>query len=427
MGTAKPIDLHVRASQVSHLCFETGGILGELHTELGAQALQFDFATFHAILGLMPTLAGHPARLIYDFLKIQADTQPFALAALRLELSKTALNKAVNARANAFYAKYANAPAIIARMHTDFSPGVADSKPSRLDSLAILSDKQMTLLKQAYLADGRTNVVRNTESHLQSETSSSQGLSTSGFTDDKDVNFDTKASKVDAPKDNVKIVDVTNPSGVPMKESIRMGYDQHHTEGWSRGIDNQTITNTDYGYRVPYLENIAQFERAQISLIDERFAQFMAGQNLQFLAAVFQNELQMIDSDVFRAQIAYLNTILLSPIRGIVTGVYKHPGDPVQPGEPVVRIENNQEILIMATIVFSGPIAVGATLTITTQLFGAVGPPTTIAGPIVSVRGKREDDHWEVIARCSNLDGGGDPIFPFGYHFDFDDTTVVVS
>jgi hypothetical protein len=220
---------------------------------------------------------------------------------------------------------------------------------------------------------------------------------------------------------------VTNPGGNPLQEAIRMGHDEHQTQAWSRGTDDQTIVTTDYGYRVPYLENIAQFERAQISLIDEQFAQFMAGQNLPYLAAVFQNELQMIDSDVFRMQIGYLNTILMSPIPGIVTGIYKHPGDPVQPGEPVVRVESNSEILVMATLVYPGPIALGATLTVKTQLFGVAGPPTPITGPIVSVRGKREDDHWEVIARCGNLDPGGKPILPFGYHFDFDDTTVAIS
>ena len=38
---------------------------------------------------------------------------------------------------------------------------------------------------------------------------------------------------------------------------------------------NQTITNTDYGYRIPYIESEAQNERAQISLMDQQFAQFM--------------------------------------------------------------------------------------------------------------------------------------------------------
>jgi len=427
MGTAKPVDLHDRAAQIAHLCFETGGILGELNAELGAEAPHFNFSAFYGILGSMPTIPGHPARLTFDFPKIQADTQKYTLASLRAETNKTAVNKAVNARANAFYAKYANAPAVIARMNSDFSPTITGSKPNRLDILSSLSEQQMDMLRKAYLADGRTDVVRSTESCLHSVLSSSQGAATSGFTDDKDVTGTTTAPKIDAPQDHTKIIDVTNPSGDPVQETVRMGYDEHQTQGWSRGMDDQTIVNTDYGYRVPYLENLAQFERAQVSLIDEQFAQFMTGQNLPYLAAVYQNELQMIDSDVFRTQIAYLNTILMSPIPGIVTGIYKHPGDPVQPGEPVVRVESNGEVLVIATIVYRGPITLGATFTVTTQLFDVAGPPTTITGPIISVRGKREDDHWEVIARCGNLDAGGNPILPFGYHFDFDDTTVTIS
>ena len=48
----------------------------------------------------------------------------------------------------------------------------------------------------------------------------------------------------------------------------------------SKARQDQIITNTDYGYRVPYYEGAAQFERAQISLIDQQFAQFMSNQNL---------------------------------------------------------------------------------------------------------------------------------------------------
>jgi len=28
--------------------------------------------------------------------------------------------------------------------------------------------------------------------------------------------------------------------------------------------------------------------------------------------------------------------------------------------------------------------------------------------------------------KCDNLDSGGKPIFPVGYHFDYDDTTVMI-
>jgi multidrug resistance efflux pump len=195
----------------------------------------------------------------------------------------------------------------------------------------------------------------------------------------------------------------------------------------SENTEYQTIANRDYGYRIPHLENLAQYERAQISLIDEQFAQFMSGQNLPYLAAVFQNELSSIDSDVYRTQIAYLNTILMSPISGTVTGIYKNPGDAVGPGEPVIRVENSDVIFLTATLVYRGPISIGSGVKVTTRLFDMPGPLTTVSGSAVSVRGRHEDDHWEVIVKCNNLDGAGKPIFPLGYHFDYDDTTVSIT
>ncbi len=72
----------------------------------------------------------------------------------------------------------------------------------------------------------------------------------------------------------------------------------------------------------------------------------MSVQNLPYLNAVFDNELNSIDADVYRLQIAYLNTILMSPIPGTITGVYKNPGEAVRAGEPVIRIENNTAVLL---------------------------------------------------------------------------------
>jgi len=45
----------------------------------------------------------------------------------------------------------------------------------------------------------------------------------------------------------------------------------------------------------------------------------------------------------------------------------------------------------------------------------------------VASRGYDEDDRWDVTAKCNNLDGGGNPIFPLGYHFDYDNTTVSIT
>src|ERR1700757_143371 len=135
-NAAKVISLGVRPSVVSQLCFEVGGILGESNVKLGAPAPAFDFPAFYAILGSRPTVPSHPARLIYDFLEIQAAVKPFTLVALRAEANKAALSKAINARANSFYAKYANATDVIARMREFYSPSISQSKPYRLDVLS---------------------------------------------------------------------------------------------------------------------------------------------------------------------------------------------------------------------------------------------------------------------------------------------------
>lgn len=150
----------------------------------------------------------------------------------------------------------------------------------------------------------------------------------------------------------------------------------------------------------------------------------MLGQSLPHLDQVFKNELNSIDSDVYRLQVALLNTILMSPINGIVTGIYKNPGDAVRAGETVIRVENDTVILLVAKLIHRGPIVVGDNMTVQTTLFDEPGPKTTVKGVIVAVQGQSEDDHWEVIVKCSNLDGSGKTIFPLGYHFDYENTTV---
>ena len=172
MGTATPVSLHVRPYQAAHLCFEVDGILEISNAQLGAAATAFDFPAFYAILGAMPTVSGDASRLEYDFPAIDAAVSSFALAALRKEPRKAALNSAINTRQNAYFAKYANAPAIIAMMNNYYSPSVADSKPNRLAVLSALANDQFNELKTAYTADGRLGVVKNTGSVLNSTTES---------------------------------------------------------------------------------------------------------------------------------------------------------------------------------------------------------------------------------------------------------------
>jgi biotin carboxyl carrier protein len=427
MGSAKVVSLDVRPLQASHLCFETDGILGQSDAQLGAAVTAFDFAGFYAILGSSPTTPADPSRLLYDFLEIQAYVSQYTIASLRAEPAKAALNKAINARQNAYFSKYANAPAVIAQINDSYSPYVPDSKPSRLLALSALADQQASELATAYSLDGRTGVVRTTNSTLDSTTRSRGESKETGQSNEENVSLDlpVAGNLPNPPSGGASFAGWTwqGPSNVELQE----GSSGEKTTSTGSAREHQTIVNTDYGYRIPYIESQAQNQRAQISLIDQQFAQFMYSQNLAELAQVFANELSSIDSDVYRLQIAYLNTILMSPIAGTVTGIYKNPGDAVRAGEPVLRVENSSEILLVARLIYPSRISIGSTVTVESPLFEQPGPPTSIAGSVVAVRGERQDNQWEAIVNCDNLDGSGNPILPLGYHFDYDDTTVTVT
>src|SRR4051812_21509423 len=113
MTVAKAVSLTVRPFQVSHLCFEVAGILGESFAELGTTVSAFDFDHLYSAFRAAQTKEGDPARLVLDSdaidgqAKLGANGHRFALAALRAEPVKTALNKAIIARANSVLAKYA--------------------------------------------------------------------------------------------------------------------------------------------------------------------------------------------------------------------------------------------------------------------------------------------------------------------------------
>lgn len=428
--TVKAITLSVRPVQASHLCFEFDGILGELHVQLGSVVTPFDFDGFHATLGAIPTIPGDLSRIKYDFLDIQNSTKKMTLAALRAEPAKAALHKAINGRQNAFLAKYGHIPEIVTRTTNSYSPTVVETKPVLLQVLATASKSQFDDIQNAYLADGRTGVVRSTVSHMTSTTESS-----ATSTDTGSSNENRESSLIPT---SIKLH--TLPPGGGSIAGWGFKGDQPVTEDFvettsgsqttSRGTAQQSdlITTTDYAYRAPYHELTAQFTRARISLLDEQFNLFMSTLNLPRLGQSLLNELNSIDADVFRLQIAYLNTILLSPIAGIVTGLYKQPGEAVRAGEPVIRVEDNATILLTGILSCPAPVALGATLTVSRPSFDGTGPNVSINGPVVAVRGRPEgDDRWEVVAKCSNLDSASKPIFPLGYHFDYDDTIVTIT
>ncbi|MDD5269414.1 MAG: HlyD family efflux transporter periplasmic adaptor subunit [Methylococcales bacterium] len=403
MIVTKPVSLNVRPFRVSNLCFQVGGIIGESFAELGTTVSAFDFAHFYKVFrDANHAQAVDPGRLEFDSDGIDAQTKttpivgarPFALGALRAEAAKAGLNKAINARANAFITKYGNVAKI-----ADFQRAII---PANAIQLALLSDRSEAMrrgLNIEYDNLGRTGVVTTTTTDVTSKHHEEPFVTTTTQVSDKITS--SRAAHEDV------------VSAIAVRNNEKAG-----------AVDIQKIENTGYEFRMPQLENNMRNDRLQASLGDERVAKFMQNLYLDRLEEVYKNELASLDADINQWQVAYLDTILLSPISGIVTGVYKNPGELVSPGEPVFRVEDNSEVLIVANVICRGPIAIGSMLQVKTPLFDSPDSRVTLEAPVVSARGQRDNDHWEVIAKCSNLDASGKTIFPLGYNFDYDTTEV---
>jgi hypothetical protein len=392
MASAKVVALKARSSQISHLCFPSAGIIESLRQvalprkghrplQLGDSVTQFDFSNFYA--GLSQTSSSDASLLTYNSSGILNDSkvQASLLMTLRAESTAAALDKAINARQNAYYAKYANQQEII------------------------------NVMQQIY----NTTSAANALSNIGSPGNSLSTLLQLAETKQQDLNF-------------AYVQLGLLPSVSPNLPNVVAGTSSVLTTTGSLPDTTQTIKNTDFSFQTPSYDVQARYYRTVISLTNQLFSIFMAGQNAPNLIQVFNNEKQSIDLDVKRLQIAYLNTILMSPISGVITGIYKNPGDWVRAGEPAIRVENNQNVILVGTLRYQGPISIGQTLTVTTSPFDSLSgqPQPNVAANIIAVRGHpNEDDLWEVHATYET--GPSFPTLPANYHFDYDNTSVTIT
>lgn len=195
-------------------------------------------------------------------------------------------------------------------------------------------------------------------------------------------------------------------------------------------VQNQTGTNTGYVYHAPATEMQAAYYRAQISLGDQYLAAWAAQLWLPNLDGVLQNQLAGVDLDIKRLQIAYFNTILISPISGVITAIRRKLGDYAKAGEAVVRIEDNTDVILMGTLVYQGiiptpPFSQPPAVTIQTTLPGA-DAALTLTGSILVARSRRLDNQlWDVVLQCDNI-SEGNPVLPLNFSLEPEKTQVLL-
>ncbi|WZO96093.1 hypothetical protein EP7_003073 [Isosphaeraceae bacterium EP7] len=199
---------------------------------------------------------------------------------------------------------------------------------------------------------------------------------------------------------------------------------------------NELITNSSFEqnantrepiYSHPSSEARMRFHRAQASLQDELLNHTVFGLRSAHFERLFDNQLKMIDLRLRQLQVALAQRFLISPIKGVITGIYKDLGEQVNAGEAVVRVENHEDVLIVGRVQSRSMVRLGGAVKLTAKnvLEAAAPEPVTLNGTVAAMRGHDADnDEWDLVLFCDNRGPGNTTKLPINYNFDKDDVTL---
>jgi biotin carboxyl carrier protein len=375
--SGKIAHLRVEPQVAANLASTVGGIVEDVSVTLGDSVTAFSFDQFYSQLG---TTQMDPAVLQYNSAGISAspEVQASVLVTLRAESVKASLDAAVASRANAYYGGLGNIDAIVTQMEKSYGPQVG-AKPGLLESLSGVATTIENTLSQAYAADNRRSVVKQTSDTLTSSDKASFNA-------------------------------------------------------------NSTTEHMDYAYRVPNAEANADNIRTQLSIVDEYASTFLQWKSiLPNLGKVLTDQLAIIDHGIRHLQVGYLNTMLFSPIAGSVAAKRVSAGDTVVAGQPLLRVESGESIYLVGTIIFRGVIVAGTSVATveTSSSLGVPGRALILQGKVVAARGNRHgEDRWDIVVAVDQaggrgVAGGSGPGLPYGiplhYTFAQDDTTIAIA
>ena len=163
----------------------------------------------------------------------------------------------------------------------------------------------------------------------------------------------------------------------------------------------QTSISKNPEFKHPWLENLMRDQRSQLDIQDEILMHETYALKVPEMATIIEREQEILDLEVLKAQLRYMQTFIVSPFRGVVTAVYKDLGEAVQAGESVIRVENDRTLLVVGFVQYRGALKVGRDIRITANNVFESNDSHTIQAKIVSVRGHdtQDDDEWDLIFR----------------------------
>jgi hypothetical protein len=404
--------LTVRPIQSADLAFEMPGMISFQDfdkAKLGERINKCDLES--EIYRLLNESDQSSGLFKFDAESILDKLKGFVLFTLNNRALRAALKQSILVRANAYLEKYSKIKEI-----EDFykeiyaNSDASKSKIKRLESLRQSHEDKIAELVKKYNELAKKVVIDAKSSvkitPLATKTSGHTiGVSSSSHTV-PDVTSKPQILKGGSWKDLESEPDLANASNASL-------------------FSQETITDlVDFKY--PLKDEEIALQRIQLEIQDELLKHQLINLKVQNLSKIMNNERQQLELDITKLQNAFLQTLLISPISGLITAIYKDVGETVSAGEPVIRIENDEELLIVGFIQYRGSLKLKQEVTLATKIF-ETNETKEIPGRLVAIRGHdADDDEWDVIIHCSNAKNPEDRIIPINYHFDKDTTELFI-
>jgi HlyD family secretion protein len=341
---------------------------------------------------------------------------------------RSSLKQAILARANAFLEKY-YAIKEVSKFYEDIYKQSSKDKISRIGELVKIAEEKHTELQTKYeKKDVITKYEVTTKSGIEGDPQPDQSttrvsiLPIATRTEQLVTKIEDGKHTTDPVFNAPGLMGSDNKTIVPFNKDTTIGDEPKilSEKSVTTQENRQTTTTNLVDFKHPSRDASIEYQRVQLELQDELLKHQIVSKKVENMKRIMENELRLLDLDINRLQHAFLQTTLVSPIDGVITAVYKDPGDYVNPGEPVIRVENDKELLIVGFIQFRGLLKLKQKVKLTTSLFE--GAQEIIEGEIVAIRGHdADDDEWDTIIYCKN-----DKQIPINYHFDKDNTTIEI-
>jgi len=419
---AKVHSLSVRPIQSVDLAFEVPGVLSFQDFSnacLGKRLERFDFENFYSLLENVDHSTG---LFLFDGANILKKVRDSMLFTLRNRGVSASLSQSIASRANAYLEKYSSIQRIH-KIYQDIYANDADPENNRMNILASLSGAQKAryeMLMREYCTQNRKSVVKDYSARVNITPIASRSTRYS-------ITINDSSHDIDSISTYPQILHTKEENDTTKVWSDLESLQQAALENESNpALRTQKTTTELVELRYPEKDEEIAFHKAHIELQDELLRHSLIKLRVENLSQIMTNELKLMDLEVMKQQEAYIQTIMLSPISGIVTAIYKDVGETVDAGEPVIRIENDDELLIVGLIQYRGGLSLNQEVTFITKKYES-NDTITLTGQLVAIRGHdADDDSWDVIIRCRNSPDRNDNRLPINYQFDKDNTDLYI-